>query len=85
VNIRKAEPGLLRLLVSPFRLDIQRPSRRAQHAVFVDLRFEIGRFLDQNGRKLEVGGALGEPEKRRRLTREILPAGINPPRCNPAT
>src|SRR5260221_4873682 len=40
----------------------------------VNLRFKISRFLNQDGGKLRVGGCLGELEKRRRLTHEIIPA-----------
>jgi len=39
--------------------------------VGVGLRFQVGRLLDQHGRKLRVGSRLGVFEKRRGLTREV--------------
>src|SRR5882762_3862784 len=44
---------------------------------FVNLRFKIGRFLNQDGSKLWVCGFLGKLEKRRHLTHEIIPAQHN--------
>src|SRR5258708_26069312 len=49
-------------------------TRLRRRARLVNLRFQISRFLNQDGSKLRVGGCLGELEKRRRLTHEILSA-----------
>ncbi len=49
-------------------------TRLRRRARLVNLRFQISRFLNQDGSKLRVGGCLGELEKRRRLTHEIIPA-----------
>jgi hypothetical protein len=40
----------------------------------IDLGFEIGRFFDQGRHNLGIACCLGEFEKYRRLTREIVPA-----------
>ena len=45
-----------------------------RRAGFINLRFQISRFLNQDGSKLWIGGFPGELEQRRRLTHEILPA-----------
>ena len=59
----------------PFGLDIRRlrtwVRRRAR---FINLRFKINCFLNQDGSKPRILGFLGELEKRRRLTHEIMPA-----------
>lgn len=58
-----------------FGLDIRcLRTRVPQRACFINLRFKVGRFLDQGGSKLRVGGCLGEVEKCRGLTHEIIPA-----------
>jgi hypothetical protein len=49
-------------------------ARVGRRAEFINLRFEISRFPNQDGSKLRIGGFPGELEQRRHLTHEILPA-----------
>src|SRR5258706_4496761 len=58
-----------------FGFDIRRQRAEVRRgAGFINLGFQMSRLLNQDGSKLRVGGGLGELEKRRRLTREIVPA-----------
>jgi hypothetical protein len=58
-----------------FGLDIRRLKSLPRLRVrLISLRFKISRFFDQDGSKPRVGGFLGELEKRRHLTHEIIPA-----------
>src|SRR5882762_5056291 len=65
---------LFRLCIRRLRSLVRRRTR------LINLRFKISRFLNQNGSKLRIGGFLGELEKRRHLTHEIIPALT---RCSP--
>jgi hypothetical protein len=56
-------------------------TRVRRRARLIDLRFQISRFLNQEGGKLRVGSCLGELENRRRLTHEIIPAYHDVPRA----
>jgi hypothetical protein len=59
----------------PVGLDIRRLRTRVwRRAPLINSRFKVSRFLNQDDRKVRVGGCLGELEKRRRLTHEIIPA-----------
>src|SRR5260370_37019895 len=70
-----------------FGLDIRRlrtwDRRRTR---FINLRFKIGRFLNQDGSKLRVCGFLGKFEKRRNLPHEIIPTqhDVSPRYARPA-
>jgi hypothetical protein len=57
-----------------FGLDIRGQMALIRRARGINLRCKFRGLLDQDGRKLRVCSGLGEPEKRRRLTREIVPA-----------
>jgi hypothetical protein len=58
-----------------FWFDTRRKRAEARPRVrFINLRFKISRFLNQNGSKLGVASCLGELEQRRHLTHKIIPA-----------
>ena len=76
LGLRRASSG-----GTGFGLDIRRlrtwDRRRTR---FINLRFKIGRFLNQDGSKLRVCGFLGKLEKRGHLTHEIIPTQHDVPR-----
>jgi hypothetical protein len=64
------------------RLNVRRSRTEARpRALFVNLRFKIGRFFQQGGGNRGVFGYFGELKKNRRLTHEILSTdhGFFPP------
>ncbi len=64
-----------------FGLDIRRLRTWVRRRTrFINLRFKIGRFLNQDGSKPRVCGFLGKLEKRRHLTHEIIPTQHDVPR-----
>ena len=70
LGLRRASSG-----GTGFGIDIRRLRTWVRRRTrFINLRFKIGRLLNQDGSKLRVCGFLGKLEKRRRLTREIVPA-----------
>src|SRR5882762_7793160 len=76
LGLRRASSG-----GTGFGIDIRRlrtwVRRRSR---FINLRFKISRFLNQDGSKLRVCGFLGKLEKRCHLTHEIIPTQHDVPR-----
>src|SRR3981081_1330584 len=76
LGLRRASSG-----GTGFGLDIRRLRTWVRRRTrFINLRFKIGRFLNQDGSKPRVCGFLGKLEKRRHLTHRNNPYST---RCSP--